>query len=59
MSSENQEVVCLNECSYDYDTGYCLSCGRPPLPPEAMGAPSDASNLLAKMLLDPTFGVKK
>ncbi len=59
MSSENQEVVCLNECAYDYDTGYCLSCGRPPLPPEELGAASGVDTLLAKMLLDPTFGMKK
>ena len=32
MSFEEQEIVCLNECTYDYETGYCLSCGRPPVP---------------------------
>lgn len=58
MSFEQQEIVCLNECSYDYDTGYCLSCGRPPIPVEEVVAPSDANNLLAKMLKDPTFGIK-
>jgi hypothetical protein len=59
MPFEDQEIVCLNECTYDYDTGYCLSCGRPPVAPEEAVAPGDANNLLARMLADPSFGVRK
>lgn len=30
-STENT-IVCLNYCMTDPETGYCLTCGRPPAP---------------------------
>ena len=30
-STENT-IVCLNYCMTDPETGYCLTCGRPPVP---------------------------
>jgi len=59
MSFEEQEIVCLNECTYDYETGYCLSCGRPPLAVPDEIPLSGAESLLEKMLKDPTFCVEK
>ena len=59
MSFEEQEIVCLNECTYDYETGYCLSCGRPPVAVPDEIPVSGAEGLLEKMLKDPTFCVEK
>lgn len=25
-------IVCLNYCRIDPESGYCLTCGRPPIP---------------------------
>ena len=29
---EQPLIVCLNYCRIDPDSGYCLTCGRPPIP---------------------------
>ena len=29
---EQPTIVCLNYCRTDPESGYCLTCGRPPLP---------------------------
>ena len=29
---ENAHIVCLNYCRADPETGYCQTCGRPPIP---------------------------
>lgn len=29
---EQPTIVCLNDCRTDPDSGYCLTCGRPPIP---------------------------
>jgi len=33
-NTDNTEntIVCLNYCMTDPETGYCLTCGRPPAP---------------------------
>lgn len=33
MTDEEPQYICLNYCMVDQETGYCLTCGRPPLPP--------------------------
>ncbi len=33
MNDEEPQYICLNYCMVDQDTGYCMTCGRPPLPP--------------------------
>ena len=32
MSEEASQIICLNYCMQDLETGYCLTCGRPPIP---------------------------
>ncbi len=32
MSDEEPQIICLNYCLQDLETGYCLTCGRPPIP---------------------------
>ena len=32
MNEEEPLIVCLNYCVRDLETGYCLTCGRPPIP---------------------------
>ena len=32
MSEEESQIICLNYCMQDLETGYCLTCGRPPIP---------------------------
>jgi hypothetical protein len=54
MSFEDQEIVCLNECTFDYDTGICLSCGRPPIVIESPGRLYD--DPFATLRDDPAFG---
>jgi len=37
MSEEDEpQYICLNYCMVDQETGYCLTCGRPPLPPPSL-----------------------
>ena len=36
MIEEEPQYICLNYCMYDQETGYCLTCGRPPLPPPTL-----------------------
>lgn len=31
-TEEENPIICLNYCVYDEETGYCLTCGRPPIP---------------------------
>lgn len=33
MNDEEPQYICLNYCMVDQETGHCLTCGRPPLPP--------------------------
>ena len=30
MTEEEPQYICLNYCMVDQETGYCLTCGRPP-----------------------------
>ncbi len=32
MTDEQPLIACLNYCIQDPETGYCLTCGRPPIP---------------------------
>lgn len=32
MSNTENQIICLNYCMTDQETGYCLTCGRPPIP---------------------------
>ena len=32
MSASEEEYLCVGICMPDPDSGYCLGCGRPPLP---------------------------
>ena len=32
MTEEEPQYICLNYCMVDQETGYCLTCGRPPIP---------------------------
>ena len=34
--TDEQQYICLNYCMTDPETGYCLTCGRPPLPPPTL-----------------------
>ena len=37
MSEQDEpQYICLNYCMVDQETGYCLTCGRPPLPPPSL-----------------------
>lgn len=31
-TEEQPLIVCLNYCRTDPESGYCLTCGRPPIP---------------------------
>ena len=31
-TQDQPHIVCLNYCRTDPDSGYCLTCGRPPVP---------------------------
>lgn len=39
MSDQANPIICLNYCMPDLATGYCLTCGRPPLPVIDLDAP--------------------
>ena len=32
MAEEDNTIICLNFCMLDAESGYCLTCGRPPIP---------------------------
>ena len=32
QAEEQPTIVCLNDCRADPESGYCLTCGRPPVP---------------------------
>jgi hypothetical protein len=32
MEETENLIICLNYCVQDLETGYCLTCGRPPIP---------------------------
>ena len=32
MDEVAPQIICLNYCLQDLETGYCLTCGRPPIP---------------------------
>jgi len=33
MNEDEPLYICLNYCMVDQETGHCMTCGRPPLPP--------------------------
>ena len=35
MNGIEEEYLCVGVCMLDPDSGYCLGCGRPPLPVSA------------------------
>ena len=37
MSEQERQIICLNYCMQDLETGYCLTCGRPPIPVTGIG----------------------
>lgn len=37
MSDSEAPIICLNYCMPDQETGYCLTCGRPPIPVVGVG----------------------
>lgn len=53
-------IPCLNFCMTDQETGYCLTCGRPPIPVASVSptfSPEFGANLMAKITLqEPTGG---
>ena len=43
--TENENpIICLNYCMTDPETGYCLTCGRPPIPVAEIGLKSGSFN---------------
>ncbi|SBT08468.1 conserved hypothetical protein [Candidatus Accumulibacter aalborgensis] len=32
MNDTEDDYLCVGICMFDPDSGYCLGCGRPPLP---------------------------
>ena len=43
--TENENpIICLNYCMTDPETGYCLTCGRPPIPVTELGLKSGTFN---------------
>jgi hypothetical protein len=36
MEETENLIICLNYCVQDLETGYCLTCGRPPIPVTAV-----------------------
>lgn len=32
MDDAENTIICLNYCRQDPETGYCQTCGRPPIP---------------------------
>jgi len=43
--TENENpIICLNYCMTDPATGYCLTCGRPPIPVSEIGLKSGSFN---------------
>jgi hypothetical protein len=52
-------IPCLNFCMTDQETGYCLTCGRPPIPVAPVSptfSPEFGANLMAKINLQETIG---
>ena len=42
---ENENaIICLNYCMTDPETGFCLTCGRPPIPVSEIGLKSGTFN---------------
>jgi len=39
MIEPDNDGLCVGICSIDIETGYCLGCGRPPLPQFLMTPP--------------------
>ena len=43
--TENETpIICLNYCMTDTETGFCLTCGRPPIPVAELGLKSGTFN---------------
>lgn len=51
--TEQDPYLCVGICMADPDSGYCLGCGRPPLP-----APADAvvAEAVPQQPVEPTTG---
>jgi hypothetical protein len=52
-------IPCLNFCMTDQETGYCLTCGRPPIavaPVSPTFSPQFGANLMDKITLQETTG---
>ena len=47
MNYLEAEFPCVGICMNDPDTGYCIGCGRPPLPLPTLQAPSVTECALA------------
>ena len=37
MNEAEDAYLCVGVCLFDPDNGYCLGCGRPPLPVSSIG----------------------
>ena len=44
MDENENPILCLNYCMTDPATGYCLTCGRPPIPVTELGLKSGTFN---------------
>ena len=44
MSDTENPIICLNYCMTDPETGFCLTCGRPPIPVSEIGLKSGTFN---------------
>lgn len=44
METLEDLYVCVGICQIDPDSGYCLGCGRPPLPIAAPANPTDSES---------------
>ena len=42
MDNEEDPYICIGVCMADPDSGYCVGCGRPPLPSPESEAPATA-----------------
>ena len=51
-SEAQPQTVCLNYCRTDPESGYCLTCGRPPVPVTGI-------NLAAPLFSGMTFSGSK
>ena len=43
-TENDPSIICLNYCMTDPETGFCLTCGRPPIPVSEIGLKSGSFN---------------